>query len=339
MAKLRIMVVDDDRIALDYLTNMIRRAVGETEIAATAINGNQGLVKYGKCRPNLIISDIRMPFLDGLEMFRRIREENPLVYFIFLTSYSEFSYAKEALELGANGYLLKDECSEASIWEAVRPLLEKNRERTETALWSIERELQAFCTEAQGGRPNLKETIRHLFSLFEAGSDETDFKLLLEKCTALFQKSYRQHGKQDYFRSPTADSPAALCAWVLEQIDILGEWRGQSAIQFTPTVSNVVLYIQKYYMVRDLSIQDIAKDVFVTPNWLSAIFRKETGRTINEYITDVRIKKAKELLLQGKYKIYEIAEMVGYGSSQYFSRVFYQQTGHTPQRYRKDDDE
>ena len=58
-------------------------------------------------RPDLIVTDIRMPKLDGIEMLRRLREEGNRAHVVFLTAYSDFSYAQSALKLGAADYLLK----------------------------------------------------------------------------------------------------------------------------------------------------------------------------------------------------------------------------------------
>ncbi len=62
-------------------------------------------------------------------------------------------------------------------------------------------------------------------------------------------------------------------------------------------------------------------------------FKEELQMTILEYITNIRLEKAKDLLKSGAYKVYEVAEMVGYGNSQYFSQVFKKNTGISPLSY------
>ena len=70
---------------------------------------------------------------------------------------------------------------------------------------------------------------------------------------------------------------------------------------------------------------------------LSTLFRQEIGQGINEYLAQYRLDRALQLMEEGQYKIYEISEMVGYSSSQYFCRVFKKQKGYTPFSYRKKD--
>lgn len=77
-------------------------------------------------------------------------------------------------------------------------------------------------------------------------------------------------------------------------------------------------------------MNETALSLDVSSIYLSHLFKKETGITFSAYVTKLRIEKAKELLRQGDKKIYEISEMVGYQTVQYFSKVFKRETGKTP---------
>ena len=83
-----------------------------------------------------------------------------------------------------------------------------------------------------------------------------------------------------------------------------------------------------------LSVSDIAKEVFLTPTYLSKLFKASTNQTIGEYITEKRIAKAKELLGNPTIKLYEIGFAIGYSTPSYFTRVFKKETGLSPQEYR-----
>ncbi|MFB9328021.1 response regulator [Paenibacillus aurantiacus] len=85
----------------------------------------------------------------------------------------------------------------------------------------------------------------------------------------------------------------------------------------------------------ELSIKSIAEHLFLTPNYLSLQFKKETGMTINQYITDFRIDKAKELLSNRQYKLYEIAAHVGIQDANYFAKTFKKVTGLTPSEFKE----
>ena len=93
-------------------------------------------------------------------------------------------------------------------------------------------------------------------------------------------------------------------------------------------------FINENFTDPDLSIQFIAKKLYVTPNYLSTLFKKATGKTISQYLTDIRIEKALELLKNSDCKLYDIAKSVGYNDGKYFSKVFEKAVGIKPKIYR-----
>lgn len=100
-------------------------------------------------------------------------------------------------------------------------------------------------------------------------------------------------------------------------------------------ISKIHSIIQKGYA-SELSISRIAEEVFLTPNYISLIFKKETGETITDYITRIRMGKAKELLTSTDLKVMEISELVGYENPHYFSTVFKKTVGLHPLKYRSE---
>ncbi len=83
------------------------------------------------------------------------------------------------------------------------------------------------------------------------------------------------------------------------------------------------------------SLQSIARKVYMTPAYLSLLFKANTGKTFIEHLTDIRIGKAKEMLASTHYKNYEVAEKVGYHDSRYFSQIFKKKVGVSPSEYRE----
>ncbi|HEX2945173.1 MAG TPA: response regulator [Clostridia bacterium] len=85
---------------------------------------------------------------------------------------------------------------------------------------------------------------------------------------------------------------------------------------------------------ENIGISSISDEIYLSPNYISHIFREETGETITQYITKVRMEKAKELLRSSDVKILEIAEYLGFENAHYFSTVFKKYTGIHPQKFR-----
>jgi len=84
---------------------------------------------------------------------------------------------------------------------------------------------------------------------------------------------------------------------------------------------------------QNLSIRFIAETIFLSPNYVCAIFKQETNKTINQYVTEVRIRAAKSLLADPGIRLADIGAMVGYSEPSYFSRIFKRYTALTPKEY------
>lgn len=93
-------------------------------------------------------------------------------------------------------------------------------------------------------------------------------------------------------------------------------------------------YIDQHYMDANLSLNEIAGMVSLSPSHFSTVFSQETGQTFKEYLTEVRIRHAKELLRSTTLKSFEISYQIGYSDPHYFSYVFRKHTGLSPKEYR-----
>jgi two-component system response regulator YesN len=85
---------------------------------------------------------------------------------------------------------------------------------------------------------------------------------------------------------------------------------------------------------ENLTVADVAESVFLSPTYVSLLFKQETGETVYEYLTRVRIEKAKELLKDPRHKFYEVSELVGYSDPSHFSKLFKKHTGFSPSTFR-----
>ena len=104
---MRVIIVEDEFILRQGLAQTMPWAAMGCTVAGTAANGQEGLALLRTLQPEVVITDIKMPQMDGLEMLRIAREEGCQSAAIILTSYAEFSYAQQAVRLGSADYLLK----------------------------------------------------------------------------------------------------------------------------------------------------------------------------------------------------------------------------------------
>ncbi len=126
------------------------------------------------------------------------------------------------------------------------------------------------------------------------------------------------------------------CAYLIRLTELFWSWRSRMD-KYSDMLIKVKDFIGGHYDQDSISLQDAADYVKVSPSHLSKVFSQETGQTFIEYLTQIRIGKAKELLKATTWRSYEIAHQVGYSDAHYFSNLFKRITGQTTREFRKSD--
>ena len=238
----RLMIVDDEQNIREGLRDSLDWNRLGFEVAGLFENGKTALDYIERYDVDVVLSDVKMPVMDGMELARQIREQGRDTVIIFLSGYAEFEYARQALAYGVHSYELK-------------PL---NREHLALTLTRVREELDNIRNGGEAEPPKgYYDQIRH-------------------------------------------------------------------AVQ---------QYVQENY--RDATLESAALTVSMSPNYLSRIFKRKTGQSFSEYLTEVKMKKAEELLRDIELKIYEISFEVGYDNPKNFTRAFKQYSGKTPREFRE----
>ena len=224
---MKILIIDDEPKIRNGLSNLLTRREG-WEVAGAYENAADALKYLAVNQVDVMITDIKMPEISGLELIARIRERDKKTAIIILSGYSNFQFAQRAIELGVSRYLTKP--------------------------------------------TNPRELICVL--------EETEKKL---------------GGKQE----KEEDSGKIPNLFVQKAAD----------------------YIKLNYSEK-ISIKEIADQLYLSPNYLSELFKKHTGKTISEYLTEYRLEKACQLLDHAEYRVGDVSGMVGIHDGRYFSNMF-----------------
>ncbi|KIL42172.1 hypothetical protein SD70_03165 [Gordoniibacillus kamchatkensis] len=249
-----ILIDDEDWIREGLAEHLDWKEMG-IELCGAFGDGAQALAYTLNAEVHLILTDIRMPNMTGLELIASLKEhaarkpELDRVKIVFLSGYDEFAYAQQALRFGAVDFLLK---------------------------------------------PAEAEDIEQ--ALLRAKS------LWLRESTA----------PPDSSRSRSADAETEPVSYIIKK----------------------ALSIVNQRYTEDLQLAQVAEEVFVTPNYLSRLFKQETGQSFSECLSGLRLEKAKELLTTTALKVYQIGELVCYPNPRYFNDWFQKSTGVTPSEYR-----
>lgn len=171
----RVMIADDEGIAVDSFTYMIREEFGDSCIIESAKTGRSVIELAERFRPDIALMDIRMPGINGIDAIKEIRKRNPGIIFIVISAYDKFGYAKEALSLGVMDYLNKP-VEKGLFLETIRKAMAKVDSEREKRT----REL-AILEKMETVTPILESGLVYnlLFQDF-SGEDIDNFKKLLE---------------------------------------------------------------------------------------------------------------------------------------------------------------
>ncbi|OGO81075.1 MAG: hypothetical protein A2Y21_03420 [Clostridiales bacterium GWC2_40_7] len=239
----KVLIVDDEKYVCERLKNDFDWESLGFDYVYTAQNGEEAIDIIKLHNPGLILSDVRMPIMDGIQLARYVGMFYPATKMIFISAYDEFQYARQAIDYGVKSYLLKP----------------------------VEKQV-------------LKESILKVMgnAHVEPGHDDS--------------------GKAS------------------EDVNLI-------------MIRKVQRYIKENYY-RKISLEDVAKYVYISPQYLSRKFKEVTGQQFVDYALNVKITRAKSLLKNSGIKVKDIAVQLGFSDYTYFCKVFKKYENITPLQYR-----
>lgn len=236
---MNIVVLDDEPKIRKGLEKLISESFGHKHSVYGFEDSLAALEFLKNNRVDLVITDIKMPNLSGLQLIEAIRKLEQPVEIAILSGYSDFAIAQQAINFKVSRYFTKPTDPD---------------------------ELLAFIEELDRSRDN--------------------------------------------------------------KVGTSGGYQGKNLM-----ILKCLDYIARNYHTK-FNLNDMAAELYITPTYLSQLFKKETGENLSDYVVSFRMAKAKEYLGKLKYSIAEVAGMVGYQDSGYFSNTFRKIYGMTPHEFR-----
>lgn len=337
----KIAVVEDERLESEALCKMLEESGRNWKIVTVAYSGPEALEKISKTDPDIILLDINIPEIDGLEVLRRVKKADPYKRVIIITAFTDFGYAHQAIKGKVDDYLLKpirpqqlydaidlvtatiksniedefDERMNAVLQNVVNRNYSKARQALQVYLGilynrcgkdlvKIQNEVQVFLNELNAATRELSNrAIPDVTKMFRNKS--TTFKDQYELYTELKR--------------------------ILDRIfDILIE----NDIDNRNTIEGILNYVDRNCH-RDISLNEVGDYANMSSYYVSKIFKKEIGVNFVTYLTDRKVELAKDMLVFTDIPIINIALELSYHEPNYFSKVFKKATGVTPTEYRK----
>jgi two-component system response regulator YesN len=245
----KVVIADDEQYVRDRMMNHMPWEQLGFEVVQSADCGESAWQAIRDQSPQVVLTDILMPGMSGLDLSLRIMAKYPHTKVVIMSAYDDFKYAQEAIRLGVKGYLLK---------------------------------------------PVLKDEFMQLF--------------------------------QTISRELEVEEAHPGSRMKVHEVKI---WNERN-----PYIAKAKRYIDEHYE-EQIRLEHVAERLHVNANYFSSIFKRETGQSFIDYVNEVRVRRAMELLLKTEEKVSDISLHVGFGNFSYFNKVFKRISGVTPQVYRE----
>ena len=403
-----LVIAEDELMTRRGLVNMVKWQEIGFQVDGEFSDGEELLLYLKTNMPDVILTDIKMSKVSGLEIARFVAEQNLPVQVVFLSGYKDFEYAQSAVEYRVLHYLVKPISIPKlkEIFTGIREKLDQQNALQNAMLNRVDHyqklinyQKQQFVLEAwNGGMADIQDGKVRL-SMLEPGTKEGNpvflVRLLLKNDSAYtgFLADYGLQELQDQmtdilqnldedveyypikWEEPKAgrilsglgvfwgkkaqvppmwkmkDVLQKKCYELMKvqaELVVLKEMKSalellnmpkEGTLQPEPEkgsgsgIENVMSYLQEHFC-EDITLTDIAEQVFLNPIYISRLIKEQTGKNYTDFLVELRIGKAVSLLKNTDLYVYEIAERVGYHNLKYFYKVFKKATGASPNDYR-----
>lgn len=344
---MKAIVVDDDEVVLQGLNMVIPWGDLGYDRVISAKNGEEAYRKAVCENPDVIITDIRMPVMDGLELSRRVHETMDYVAIIIMSAYEDFQYAKSAIQYGVADYILKpiDLDKIRQLNQRLTRIREKKYARGNMlrSLYSGELEARITADLKNADLGDIELFLNgEIRRLVPSASDRKE--LCLKMADALFTY-YESMGvclnkicksKEEVIADISeTNSYEESRIKILKLFHDVFEFLSTEKAKHEDVLASAARHIvDQEFSSSSLSLQYVADRIGVTPCRLSVLFREAFGINFSSYLARLRIEKSQNLLRDLSLKIEDIGGMVGYSDSHYFAKVFKRSVNLTPSEYR-----
>ena len=389
----RIMVADDEPKVRRGLCNLLEGSGLPLEICAQASTGQEALQHLISFQPDIVLLDICMPLMDGLEFLMEAKKLGMQRKFIILTGFDKFAFAQQSVALQAYAYLLKP-IDEAELIHYIRRAIDdldseqqrKQQHNQVVTQFESNRTLlrNLFLSSWIDGiltAPELEEglsfwaidlPVSPWVIVLKPDFERSEVIHNQEKSLMIFgasniaeellkscQVSVCVKNDKGFLAIMTRERPSdaqieALTATILQSLQLnvnvvcrnisnAGELPAaiEAALkeilvntQKDPAISQIQNYLEHHYQDQNTSLSDLSKALSISKAHLARIFKSAFVTTYSNYLTEVRMRKAIDLMKFRNNKLSWIAVEVGYSNLHYFSYAFKKYTGQSPSAFR-----
>lgn len=330
-----VIIADDDRNVCECITRLIDWASIGYAPPILCHDGAEALEQFARRDPDLVITDLKMPVMDGDTLCREIRKRSAETEIVFLSAYEDFSVAQTALQYNVRDYILKPITRDAlqkltDIAHAIALQRAHTQRANElTSPETIARLRNAIDARSLDGLADAFETMMEC-------ADELPVQVT-NLCLFMMQLRATMMSSKEFTGYCTEQSRIMEIPTVRRRVEYV-QREFEDLFRADPALPDVVRrakrLIDAHYAEPDFNISQLAITMDVTSGYLGRIFSEHMNKNLVDYIAAKRIDRACEMLRTTRVPIADIAEQCGYANGNYFTKAFRNKMKISPSDYR-----
>ncbi|MCL6478640.1 MAG: response regulator [Peptococcaceae bacterium] len=349
----RVLIVEDEALERQVLRYLLAKSSLPVVVAGEAANGKEAAALADKLKPEIVLMDVKMPAMDGLQVTKAIKEKDPDIEVIIVTAYGKFSYSQQAIKYHVADYLLKP-VQPDELFGALKKVITRLEKKKPAHTGSFENIpvkpglIREMASRLLFNRPDQSKALFHQVvnellaanpgpnsGLLASFAFETLVITVMELTSAGIQeKDITDKRRELAGEIKSINSAKDLICWADNMIDgfsLILKQRQEYDSQ--AIIKRVKYFIHDNYQ-KEITLSLAASEVHLSPAYLSRLFKQQTKTSFIEYLTKYRLQEAKKLLLNTDLTVDDIACRVGYNNNSYFTSVFKRYEDLTPSEFR-----
>jgi two-component system response regulator YesN len=293
-------------------------------------------------QPDIVLMDIKVPGINGLEAAKTIKTKNKDIVIIFMSAYIEEQYIQKCISSGGDDFIPKPSRPD-EIARVINKYIDKLKKK-DNPIIDMKKELVGFISVKDYKAS--KKVLGYLIDRIQLihAKDIKELKLSCRDIAVeiikslefieLKDKSKNLNDEEILREILSINDSYSIKSWLFKVLDAVFERIiDNKGISENDELKLVLNYIEKNYF-KKITLEEVAEYINFSPFYLSKLFKKEIGINFIDYVTELKMEKARDLLANTDIPIINISLELSYNGPNYFSRVFKKSSGVTPSQYR-----
>jgi len=345
----KLIIIDDEKWSREVVKKLIRYDAMKCTLVGEAENGFNGYELIRALEPDIVITDMKMPGLNGVELLKKVSVEYPRIKTIVMSGFEDYTYLRQAIRSKSVEYLLKP-IKEDDINQAILHCIDEIK-RSKRVNLSASRVFQDETIQREYNRylkqlnlvilKQKSDEIEHTLNGVKFYEDviktpemvnKVKESLLNQVAQYLLTQSFDFSYDIEEVRNETLDGMLKDVKKIYH--DVMMQIESVQTLKYSGDIQSILDFIDQHYMYQ-ISLNDVAEMFNISKEHMSRTFKKHTGEGVTQYILRKKMEGAVDLIRSTDYSMKEIGELMGFENIPYFYKMFKKKFDCSPGEYKE----